>query len=166
MATDVSNGDKVIDSRDVIARLEELEAERNELQESLEESKEAANRLPREGDGQAPNSVANDDYDLAARLQPRQEILQEWDDDNGEELEALKKLNEEGEQNAGDWEHGATLIREDYFTEYCEELLQDIGDLPKDVPGYLVIDWEKTADNLKADYSEVDFDGETYLVRS
>lgn len=59
----------------------------------------------------------------------------------------------------------AQLIRESYFTEAMRELVSDIGDLPKDVPGYLVIDWEATAENLKVDYTAVDFDGVTYYVR-
>jgi hypothetical protein len=49
--------------------------------------------------------------------------------------------------------------------DYCQELLEDIGDIPKGLPGYIVIDWEATAENLKADYSTVDFDGQTYYYR-
>jgi hypothetical protein len=43
--------------------------------------------------------------------------------------------------------------------------LEDVGDLPRGIPSYIVIDWAATADNLKVDYTEVDFDGVTYLVR-
>lgn len=63
-----------------------------------------------------------------------------------------------------DW-YPVTLIHEDYFTEAMRELVEDIGDLPNGAPPYLVIDWEATADNLRADYSEVEYDGETYLYR-
>lgn len=46
-----------------------------------------------------------------------------------------------------------------------EELCKDIGDIPRGMPSYIEIDWEKTADNLKVDYTAVDFDGETYWIR-
>lgn len=88
----------------------------------------------------------------------------ELDQDDAEELRALEALKSELEGYC-DWAHGSTLIRESYFTDYCEELLKDIGDLPKDLPGYLVIDWDKTANNLRVDYTEGEFDGVTYLVR-
>ena len=41
----------------------------------------------------------------------------------------------------------------------------DIGDLPKDLPAYIVIDWDKTANNIEADYTTVDYDGVEYLIR-
>ena len=65
-----------------------------------------------------------------------------------------------------DWRYGETLIPEEDFVSYCQELLQDIGDLPKDLPWYIAIDWDQTAENLKADYVEVEYLGNTYLVRS
>lgn len=55
----------------------------------------------------------------------------------------------------GDW-YPVTLIRDHYFTDYCRELVQDIGDLPKDIPAYIAIDWEATADNLRVDYSSLE----------
>lgn len=47
-----------------------------------------------------------------------------------------------------------------------QELLEDIGDIPRDMPHYLVIDWEATARNIAVDYTQVDFDGVTYYIRS
>jgi hypothetical protein len=117
MTREISNSRDVIDSRDVIARIEELRG------------------------------------------------MDERDDDESQELKVLEALAEEAEGYAADWQYGETLIRESYFVAYCQELVQDIGDLPKDIPAYLVIDWEKTAENLKADYTEVDFDGVTYFIR-
>lgn len=64
----------------------------------------------------------------------------------------------------GDW-YPVTLIRDTYFVDAMQELVQDIGDLPRDIPGYLAIDWEETADNLRADYSSVEYDGVTYWYR-
>ena len=61
---------------------------------------------------------------------------------------------------------GETLIREDYFTQYVQEMLEDCGDIPSDLPHYIVIDWEATADNLKQDYAEIDIFGDTYYIRA
>ena len=47
----------------------------------------------------------------------------------------------------------------------AQELLVDCGYIPKDLPSWIVIDWEETADNLKIDYMEVSLMGETYLMR-
>lgn len=59
------------------------------------------------------------------------------------------------EQWRGDW-YPVTLIRDHYFTAYCRELLEDCGDIPKDLPHYVAIDWDATADNLRVDYSSVE----------
>ena len=86
----------------------------------------------------------------------------QFSDDEKKELAELESLSEE----ISEWQHGEALIPEDEFVEYCQQLLEDIGDLPKDLPGYIAIDWDKTADNLRANYSEVEYQGTTYLVRS
>lgn len=81
-----------------------------------------------------------------------------------EELASLLGLKSEAEGYC-DWRGGESMIALHYFVNYCEELCKDIGAVPQDVPGYIVIDWEATAENIKADYTSVDFDGEEYLVR-
>ena len=58
-----------------------------------------------------------------------------------------------------------TFIHEDYFTQAMEELCEDIGYLPEGAPDWLVIDWDATADNLRADYTDVEFRGSTYWAR-
>lgn len=148
----ISNTDDVIDSRDVIARIEELETER--------ERWVAEDTLSR--------PCARD------QLSPRTEIVtlasaDAWAEefsDEAKELAALKALAEEGETYAPDWESGEALIRDDHFQRYAEEMVSDIGDLPKEIPHYIVIDWEATAKNIQQDYTSIDFDGVTYWVRS
>jgi hypothetical protein len=138
-----TNSDDVIDSRDVIARIEELEDELRDLED-------------------AADDAADDSVRCA-------EILAEISDwragDSGQELTALRAFASEAEDYAPDWQHGATLVRESYWPTYAKQLVEDTGELPKDLPDWIVIDWEATADNLKVDYTEVDFDGVTYFVR-
>ena len=80
------------------------------------------------------------------------------------EMEQIKEIDEI-ENNVDEFEFGCTLIHEDYFEEYTEEMLIDCGDLPKDLPTWIEIDWSSTADNVKQDYSEVEYQGETYYFR-
>jgi hypothetical protein len=44
-------------------------------------------------------------------------------------------------------------------------MLEDCGEIPRDLPHYIAIDWEATAQNIRVDYTEIDFDGQAYLVR-
>ncbi len=136
----ISNTDDVIDSRDVIERIEELEGEREALVEAITD--------------------AGADF-----LDETQKELADWDEENKAELDALKALTEEAEGYSEDWRHGATLVRDSYFEDYARELLEDIGDIPRNLPHYLVIDWEATARNIQMDYTAVDFDGVCYWVR-
>lgn len=109
-----------------------------------------------------------DSRDLEKRLRKLEDLRDEateqapMDEDEKAELDELEAIRDE----VGDeWKDGVRFIPEDDFTDYCKELLEDIGDLPKDLPWYIVINWEDTADNLKADYSEVEYQGTTYLYR-
>lgn len=91
-------------------------------------------------------------------------------DDEKAELKELEALLADLEGNGGDhqWEgnwYPAYLIRESNFVDAMKELCDDIGDIPKELPSYVVIDWEATAKNLRVDYSEQDIDGVTFLYR-
>ena len=81
--------------------------------------------------------------------------------DDQEELDALYALLDDAE-GIHDWHHGATFIRDDYFSDYVEELLN----IPGDLPSWVVIDWDETADNMQADYTDFGFMGTTYWARS
>lgn len=82
-----------------------------------------------------------------------------------DELELCLTFVDEFEDYAPDWSYGATLISEEYFVQYCCDMLADIGAIPKDLPDYVVIDWESTADNLKVDYTTATVQGTTWSVR-
>ena len=134
MTNAISNTDNTIDSRDVIARIEELEAERVAIE--------------------SPDSVFIE----------TKRLIEEFDNsEEGQELIALKALAEQGEDYAPDWKYGAQLIHEDYFEEAMDELLEECGDIPRDLPSYLTITVDYDA--LEQDYTELDFDGQTYYIR-
>ena len=118
MKTTISNTDNVIDSRDIIARIEELESE---LQSEFEERVEAG--TTEHTDFETWVEVTADSDNEAAEFNYCGEAS---------EYLALKSLAEEGE-NSPDWPHGETLIHEDYFTKYIEELIDDCYEMPKEM---------------------------------
>ena len=125
------------------------------------------------GDREITNSQdiidSRDVIDRIEYLEAARDALKEWDEsaDEDRELKALKSLQDEVEGYCPDWKYGAALIRESYFTEYAEELAGDITDYdPRKVHWpFTCIDWETAADELKQDYTTVDFDGVDYYVR-
>jgi hypothetical protein len=144
----ISKYDEIIDSRDVIKRIEELEEERQSLQDDVD--------------------IANtEDPPNPSALNEAEEALSEWDNaDDAEELKALKALAEEGE-GYSDWRHGAQLINEDYFETYAREFAEDLhgAEMRSAAWPFSCIDWEQAAAELQQDYSAVDFDGQTFWVR-
>lgn len=131
-----ANTDERIDSRDLIGRMEELQARR-------------------------------DDEDQIDPL----------DEDEAAELVILEKVNAQGE-GFSDWAYGATLIHEDHFADYVKETAVELreggnqcercGKAHKGVDlsewPYSHIDWDAAADDERFSYSEIDFDGTTYLI--
>lgn len=162
--SDIRNTDDMIDVRDIIARVEELECEREALADDLKEAEEALEAFdPEEGGG--------DEAELEINVGHARDALRYWDaHEDATELKALDGLLDKmkgyggDEQWRGDW-HPVTLIRDSYFVDYAEELIKDCEGLPRELPSYIAIDWTKTADNIRVDYSSIEFDGVTYWYR-
>lgn len=125
----------IIDVRDIIARVEELREETAEYENP-------------EGDLEAH------DADIEAR----------------EELTVLESIlealagNGGDEQWEGDW-YPVTLIHDDYFEEYAQELAEDCGFTTGNEWPARCIDWERAADELRQDYTTIEINGETYQYR-
>ena len=64
--------------------------------------------------------------------------------------------------------HEAIMIPEDTFEDYAQEFAYDVGWAGRDGSNPLMsfIDWEGWAEELKQEYTEVTFDGRTYLIRT
>lgn len=125
----------IIDVRDIIARFEELESE---MESFVSES---------------------DD--------PKQDWIEAHPDD-ASELASLESLladlsgNGGDEQWRGNW-YPMTLIRESHFEAAMDEMLEDCGDLPKNLPSYLSITVDYGA--LKMDYTSCEIEGADYWYR-
>jgi hypothetical protein len=140
-SADFSNASDVIDSRDIIRRIETLNG-------------------ALEGAG----------YDLAGLTldAPDFGIAMAEDADGRDLAEELCKLRalEDDADRAADWKHGVTLIRDSYFETYAEEFADDIGATDRNATWPLNhINWTSAANELKTDYFSVAFDGVTYWVR-
>lgn len=58
------------------------------------------------------------------------------------------------------------LIPEDEFEEYAQEFAESVGAVEEaSAWPCCYIDWEKAADDLRGDYSTIDYQGTTYLYR-
>jgi hypothetical protein len=133
--TEITNNEDVIDSRDVIARIEYLE---NEL-------------MREDGSIPTPETATEEEVDRGEEI---------------EELAALKSLADEASGYASDWQYGEALIRDSYFEDYARELAEDIGAIPDDAKWPCTcIDWQQAADELRMDYTAIDFAGVTYWTR-
>lgn len=152
MTKEITNAEDILDSRDVIARLEELRAPLAEIAALREELDEL------------------DEADDAARIFEINREIADWEkeaDDNAEELAALERFAQDGADNVSDWEYGEALIRDSYFEDYAQGLAKDIGAINPDAawPNNC-IDWERAARELKYDYVDLDFDGVRYWARA
>jgi hypothetical protein len=122
----------IIDVRDIIERVEDLESD--------------------VADGYTFEQWAVENEPQAQELALLRAILEDLKGYGGDE------------QWEGDW-YPVTLIRDSYFTDYAQELLEDCGDIPKNLPPYVHIDWEATARDIRVDYSATEIDGVTYWYR-
>jgi hypothetical protein len=209
MANAISNTDNVIDSRDVIERIEELTEEVRSAWETkrdtaIEELDDEVTQMRMGLDSCKEDDVLPETME-AWVLRVYADVEHTWHDEvveylhkllelskakvvdeepefgdvkvlqslelpdvesEIEELVTLLELQREAEGYAPDWNHGCTLIHEVYFERYAEELAYDIGAISKDAswPSNF-IDWSAAAEALKQDYTEVDFGGNSYLVR-
>lgn len=134
----------VIDLRDIIARVEELEDELQSEYQAYSESED--------------DPMEYDDWEYGG------------DSEEIQEYKELKKILDElkgcggDEEWRGDW-YPITLIADRYWIDYVEDLVSEIGDLPRDLPSYLVIDWEATANIIQQDYSNLTIGDEDYWYR-
>lgn len=94
-----------------------------------------------------------------------EEEIQSWKEDWEDELKEIEEIDNIENELGSEFDYGVTLVHEDYFEEYTEELLTDCGYISKDFPSWIEIDWEATANNVKQDYTEVEYQGETYYGR-
>lgn len=127
----------VIDVRDIIARVLELRAERDEYNEKM-------------GSPDAWDSVPDGEPEELAMLEG---ILSELAGYGGDE------------EFEGDW-YPMQLIADGYFQEYAQDLAEECGMVDTNARWPMnCIDWEQATRELQMDYSNILIHGSTYWYR-
>lgn len=130
--------DAFFDSREVIERIAELEAEFVDATDS----------------DPADSMMSQDDWAFGLG------------EDGALEMVSLLELQEEAEGYISDWHYGETFYTWDALVGYTEELVNECyttGELPSWVTNH--IDWEAVTEEIKVDYTEFEFRGTTYYAR-
>lgn len=141
LTTTFNNTDDYIDSRDVIARIEELENEQAELLQQL-------------SDGEITEA------DMIA-----------FDEDKGNELDTLRELAAEAESSPdwihGETLIRASYFVQ-YITDLIDDCYDLPKEITSDQWPYrhITIDFEAAAKEAEQDYMSVDFGGVEYLIRA
>ena len=106
----------------------------------------------------------SDIFDSRELLDELKTLDKEYDE---ERIEAIEELIEEvGRDN---FEMGVAFIRENYWEQYCEDTAYDCGFLDRQDnsnPLHYHIDWQGWAKDVAMDYSQIDFDGDSYYWRA
>lgn len=121
----------VIATADIIARIEELRADENGID----------------------NPERYSSPEVAEELAILESIMSE-----------LATCGGGDEKWEGQWYPGY-LVDDYHFPSYVQEMLEDCGTVPKDLPYWVEIDWDATARNVRMDYTEVTVNGRTYWTR-
>jgi hypothetical protein len=128
------------------------------------------------------DEILDDAFDIRDVIERYEELESEYeaftddqkanpmDDDDICEKENIEKFlddvkgNGGDEQWRGDW-YPVGFIKDSYFENAMDEMLEDCGDMPKyqDIPSYLTI--TVNYDALQMDYSSVEIKGDTYWYR-
>lgn len=165
---EITGVEDTIDSRDLLRRCEFLEAHYDDLKRAVADAEEELGEAKtKKAKAAAQKSLDEAKAELNAWDGGVSQEGEEYDAPDAEysEMIALREaVDEIGEQTC---RYGETLISEDHFIEYAEQLAEDICEMPRDVRWpFTCIDWEKAADELRADYSTVTLFGNDYLYRN
>ncbi|RPJ16051.1 MAG: hypothetical protein EHM33_34270 [Chloroflexi bacterium] len=172
MTRSIDNTDNFLDSRDIIARIEDLQSDLDSYLEAIRDADLEDNPAEARSEPIAALfewlgvSVPAEDEEFDPDAFTLSEHVTAGMGNEAEELLALQNLADEAE-GCADWQYGETLIHEDYFTDYARELASDCCDMKNaNTWPFNCIDWDHAAKELTHDYCEVEFAGETYLIRA
>jgi hypothetical protein len=159
----------ILDTRDLRKRLSELEDYETAFKEAEEKYEEAQAALSAHIETVRPTTKKEGsawDDEWSELLRAVEEAKAEMDsaalDMEEGELAQLREM----ESEIPEWRHGETLINDSYFESYAQELAEDTGAIDSNATWPLNhINWEAAAEDLKSDYTPIEYDGETYWYR-
>ena len=162
-----------LDSRNIQEEIDNIEGLKNTYESDLESLNDELNDLEGElYDIESEEDYADKQNDIDNKLEEiadKENEIQECEVEYNRyssELEELEALKDEISNNSSEgFEYGIQLIHEDDIDDYFHEMLIDCGYIPKDMPSWIVIDWQATYSNMKQDYSEIELNGNTFYIR-
>lgn len=165
--SDLTLTEDIIDSRDIIARYEELNDEYQFLVDELEDANNAVDRMHE--NCETFNKENTEIFEsLQDDLTDAQNALDEFNSSfDKDEMDTLKAIIDEC-SHSSEFEHGCGLIREDYFVQYITDLIHDCYEFPKEFESgkwpwnHTSIDYYAAAEEAKSDYNTVEINGTTY----
>lgn len=109
-----------------------------------------------------------DSLENAETSDEQERIKEDFGDAEAEELKNLRDLKDEiGELRGVIDDSQGPFVDESDFEEYARELADELGLLRNDNEWpYTCIDWAQAAEELRGDYTSVDWDGRTYYYRA
>lgn len=149
---------RILDTRDLNKRKEELEA----LRDAVTEAEEALQDLEATGGGDATDGESQEEAisEAEGNLESAKEAFGDYEKEELAELENL-------ESEISEWRHGEAMIPESDWEDYTRQLAEDIDAIPDNAQWPCTcIDWEQAAKELAMDYTTVTYQGTDYYVRS
>jgi len=89
-----------------------------------------------------------------------EEAIEVWEKNQPEGIELRMLLDIVEEIGDADY-----LVAGGHWEDYVQQMLEDCGDIPSNLPWYVVVDWEQTAKNVASDYSIIEIAGEDWYYR-
>jgi hypothetical protein len=147
-----------IDSSDNYINPSDVESEADEYRDSIESKEEEIDEVRTELNDAIDDEDEEAEEDAELKLDTLLDELSELEDEAKDIFELESACN--------DYASGETLINEDIFAEYIEELAVDCGDIKTNSWLYSYIDWERVAEDSKMDYTTITWRGQDFYVRS
>lgn len=177
-STDFNWGDNIINSRDIINYYEERLDEKESYESIIEEAEERLEVA--EEEYRASRVIYERDDDELERYVRLEHIYIECSEDlenakkdlrdafDHDEFKLLEDIISQGESYS-DWNHGATLINDNHFTDHIKDLIEDSYPTPTEMNSWpwnnAEMNWESAADEVRSDYGSIDADGQTYYIQ-
>lgn len=146
-----------IDSRDIVKEYDDMVIEREGYLEDVVMAEEILNDVdPEDEDATA---------DAEMWLESARTNLEIWEQDNLDRFSMLESVIETGRSYNTGFDNGVTLIPLDKTEEYAKRTACDTCDMYRKLTWPLnCIDWTSAVDELFEDWTEIEFDGDTYYM--
>jgi hypothetical protein len=147
----ISSSDTFIDPADVVSEADDYRDSIESKEEEIEDVRAELNEAIDDEDEEA-------EEDAELKLDTLLGELSELED----EAKSIFEL----ETDCDNYAQGESLINEDYWVTYVQQLAEDIDGINTSSWPYTCIDWDQAASDLAVDYTTITFEGQDFYVRA